>query len=261
MAGLPWIKVWTAVRDHPKVQRLERELGIKDGLGVVVRLWCWTADYHPGGEFPEADGVTAAKAARGDATKRSPADVLDAMVAAGLLDRVPGGLRVHDWDDMQTRHVEAEDRRKALAAERQARWRDRHSVTSNGSRNASRNGDVTDPIVTEREREREKERETENNPSPCPPVSVLPLGAGGGERTRLGPLGSELRKRVEEGIGHGLGPCTQARADVLEAAIEAHGGVDAAHAFIASTYRTGKSEPRTVGWLAEVLAPDSEARQ
>lgn len=157
MAGLPWIKVWTAVRDHPKVQRLERELGVKDGLGIVVRLWCWTADYHPGGEMPEADGNTAAKAARGDATKRSPDIVLAALVGSGLLDRIPGGFRVHDWDDMQTKHVEAEEHRRALAAERQARWRDRHGVTSNGKRNASRNGDVTHPSVTEREREIETE--------------------------------------------------------------------------------------------------------
>lgn len=161
MAGLPWIKVWTAVRDHPKVQRLEKELGVKDGLGIVVRLWCWTADYHPGGEMPEADGATAAKAARGDTTKRSPDAVLAALLAAGLLDRIPDGLRVHDWDDMQTKHIEADERRKALAAERQARWRDRHTVTSNGTRNASRNAEVTQASVTEKEREKEIKRETE----------------------------------------------------------------------------------------------------
>lgn len=168
MAGLPWIKVWTAIGQHPKVQRLERELGIKDALGVVVRLWCWTADYHPDGEIPEAHGLDGAKVARGDACRRTPADVLAILVSCSLLDRVPDGYRVHDWQDMQTVHVDAEEKRKALAAERQARYRERHGVvtdgngTRNGTRNASRNalrdGYVTHPGVTEREREKEIEK-------------------------------------------------------------------------------------------------------
>lgn len=154
MAGLPWIKVWTAVPSHPKVQRLERELGLKDGLGIVIRLWCWTADYSPDGDIPEADGLPAAKAARGEATRRAPDAVLASLVNVGLLDRIPGGYRVHDWHDMQTVHVEAEAKRRAQAAERQRNWRERHGVTTrNGLRNSLRNGDS----VTEKERERETE--------------------------------------------------------------------------------------------------------
>ena len=160
MAGLPWIKVWTAVPSHPKVQRLERELGLKDGLGVVIRLWCWTADYAPDGDFPEEDGHPAARAARGEATRRTLDAVLESLVNVGLLDRIPGGYRVHDWHDMQTVHVEAEAKRRAQAAERQRAWRERHGVTTrNGLRNALRNGDS----VTEKEREKERERETETD--------------------------------------------------------------------------------------------------
>jgi hypothetical protein len=154
MAGLPWIKVWTRVTGHPKVQRLERELGIKDALGVVVRLWCWTADYAPDGFIPESEGPTAARFACGDATRKPPTVVLEAMLTVGLLDRVPGGYRVHDWEEMQTTHVEAEEKRKAQAAERQKRYRERHG---DASRNASRNGDVTQSSVTEKEKEKEKE--------------------------------------------------------------------------------------------------------
>jgi hypothetical protein len=158
MAGLPWIKVWTRVAGHPKVQGLEREMGIKDALGVVIRLWAWTADYAPDGEIPEAEALNAAKYARGESCRKSPAAVLESLRVVGLLDRIPGGYRVHDWHDMQTVHVEAEEKRKAQAAERQRNWRARHGVTTrNGSRNELRNGDS----VTETEKEKETERETE----------------------------------------------------------------------------------------------------
>lgn len=122
MAGLPWIKVWTVIGAHPKVQRLEKVLGVRDALGVVVRLWCWTAEYHPGGDIPGDDIDAAARVARGDVTRR---DVIAAMCEVGFLDATPSGYRVHDWADMQTRHVEAEEKRKAQARERQRRHRTR----------------------------------------------------------------------------------------------------------------------------------------
>ena len=65
MAGLPWIKVWCVIGHHPKVQRLERELGLTDGLGVVIRLWCWTAEYYPDGDIPERDEESVGQAAGG----------------------------------------------------------------------------------------------------------------------------------------------------------------------------------------------------
>jgi hypothetical protein len=175
MAGLPWIKVWTVVGRHPKVQRLERELGLRDALGLVVRLWCWTADYHPDGEIPEHDADGMVADAIGDlaidaahVTHRN-ARVTQALVTAGFLDPVPGGYRVHDWQDMQTVHVEVEEKRKAQARERQARFRSKRSVT--GERDVTR--DVTRDSVTEMEREKEKERETTTPAAEDEPV-LLP---------------------------------------------------------------------------------------
>lgn len=181
MAGLPWIKVWTRVTGHPKVQRLERELGIKDALGVVVRLWAWTADYAPDGEIPTAEGVVAARFARGEATRRG--DVLDALVVVGFLDQTPTGYRVHDWDEMQTRHVEAEERRRTLGAKRQAEYRKRHGVTQgDASRNASRNGDVTPSNAGRVEGEGEGEgEETDRTVSLNSRSSFSPLARKGGE--------------------------------------------------------------------------------
>jgi hypothetical protein len=179
MAGLPWIKVWTRVTGHPKVQRLERELGIKDALGVVVRLWAWTADYAPDGEIPEAEGLNAAKAARGDATRRPLADVLWSLVDVGLLDRIPDGYRVHDWHDMQTVHVEAEEKRRAQGAERQRNWRARHEVTTrNGLRNALPNGDSVTEKETEKEKEKERETDQTVSGNSIPSLSSLIVSGG-----------------------------------------------------------------------------------
>lgn len=178
MAGLPWIKVWTRVTGHPKVQWLEKELRLKDGLGVVVRLWCWTADYAPGGEIPESEVVAAAKFARGEACRTALDGVIEALVTVGLLDRVPGGFRVHDWNDMQTTHVEAEEKRRSQAAERQRNWRARNGVTTrNGLRNALPNGDS----VTEKETEREKETETDHVVSLQPQIVSPSVHRKGGE--------------------------------------------------------------------------------
>jgi hypothetical protein len=151
MAGLPWVKVWTVIGEHPKVQRLERELGIKDALGVVVRLWCWTAKYYPDGDIPAADRDAVGRAARGDLALL-PSRVTQGCVTAGFLDAIPTGYRVHDWAEMQTTHVEAEEKRKAQSRERQAKYRERHGI---GNATVTRN--VTRDTVTETEKEKETE--------------------------------------------------------------------------------------------------------
>lgn len=198
MAGLPWFKVWSRVVGHPKIQWLERELKLKDGLGVAVRLWAWTADYAPDGEIPEAEAPTVAKFARGDATKAKPSVVLDALTRVGLLEPVPGGFRVHDWDEMQTAHVDAEEKRRAQAAVRQARYRERHG---NALRSALRDGEVTGQI-----REEGDQREKEKRESAIVSVSQ-PLPRGGlrlaGEEQDSPPLDSLalFRSELAERLG------------------------------------------------------------
>jgi hypothetical protein len=257
MAGLPWIKVWTVVGRHPKVQRLERELGVKDGLGIVVRLWCWTADFAPAGEFTDADAIDAAKVARGEATRRPVVDVLSALESVGLLDRIPNGYRVHDWDEMQTRHVEAEEKRRAQGAERQARYRERHG---NASRNASRNGDVTVTSVTrEEEEKREKKKVTV-----LAAAAVLPVRtAAAAKKTILGPKGALFVRACEKGLGHGLARLTSSEdADALEAAVAAHGGPQAARDFVAATCRARGEDfdPQSVKLLLSMLRDPPSAR-
>jgi hypothetical protein len=98
--------------------------------------------------------VTAVLFARGEVNRKPPAIWLASLTLVGLLDRTATGYRVHDWDEMQTTHVEAEEKRRAQARERQRRHRD-------GSRSVTR--DVTRDSVTEKEKEKEREKETEGD--------------------------------------------------------------------------------------------------
>ncbi len=147
MAGLPWIKVEVALPNHPKIERLEAELGIADGLGLVVRLWCWTAAYYPDGRIPKASSVTMARnALRGlgedDGSGNdpvTPAACVTALVRAELLDAEGDAFRVHDWDDYHAAHAD----KAAKNRERQARFREKRRTL------ASRDSDVTRDVTHE----------------------------------------------------------------------------------------------------------------
>lgn len=146
MAGLPWIKVWTEIGNHPKVQRLEKELGVPDALGIVIRLWCWTAAYHPDGDIPDSHVDAMGRAAKGE-LDLGVTPVTLGCVTAGFLEPIPGGYRVHDWRDIQEVHVEAAEKRKAQARERQRKFREKHSVTDQRdvTRDVTRDKSVTSP--------------------------------------------------------------------------------------------------------------------
>lgn len=98
-----------------------------------------------------------------------------------------------------------------------------------------------------------------------PNRTVLPMPASrrAGEQLRLGPLSTELRRRVETGLNHGLIPCGQADADELERLIAHHGGMEPAIGFVAATIRKRDADPQSMAWLLTVLRPSTNhgARQ
>ena len=177
MSGLPWIKVWTLVARHPKVQRLEKETGLRDALGHVIRLWCWTADFAPDGyiSHEQADAMLTFSRAGTPVAKQK---LCHGFVTAGMLDPVPTGYRVHDWHDMQTTHVDAEEKKKLQARERQAKHR---------ARNAQVTRDVTRDVTQHETRdsvtqiEIEKEIETDRAVSLNSRSSIPSLGVVRGE--------------------------------------------------------------------------------
>lgn len=270
MAGLPWIKVAVVLPGHPKLQMLEKFLGVADGLGVLVRLWCWTATYYPAGEFPASAASTMEKVAAADLSityarmpmgmetggPPQPGDVTDALVSSGWLDPMPGEVeryRVHDWDDFQSAHADKATREKEQIRERVRKFRNRKrnassTVTGNAAETVTGNG-----VTAEREREREKEKEKE---IPGSNVSRIPAPRRDGG-TKLGPLGLKLIQAVEQGLNRGLLPLkTQAEADDFEALVTKH-GVDEAYQFVAATCRRRDADPQSVAWVAKILSPSA----
>jgi hypothetical protein len=148
MSGLPWIKVAVVLPGHPKLQALEKFLQVEDGLGMLVRLWCWTANYYPDGEIPRSalggmERVVAADlsitygSTMGGAIEAGgpprPGDVTEALVSSGWLDPLtPDGdrYRVHDWSDFQEAHADKAEREKAQIRERVRKFRNRKKNNS-----------------------------------------------------------------------------------------------------------------------------------
>lgn len=165
MAGLPWIRVEVILPHHPKVERLEKELGIEDGLGMLVRLWCWTASYYPNGEIPGSAEETLARVVAGPLAARDVTlPVTQALVTCGLLDRRAAGYAVHDWQDFQVAHVEHAEKKRAQNAERQRRFRGRNAhITRDITRDVPRDGNAPSRGRGE-ERRGEKRREEKKKP-------------------------------------------------------------------------------------------------
>lgn len=91
-----WIESHTALREHPKLKRLARLLGInrRDATGLLHWLWWWAMDYAPDGDlsaYTEAD-IADGLDWDGDAKK-----LIAALREAGFIDKKE--LKLHDWED------------------------------------------------------------------------------------------------------------------------------------------------------------------
>lgn len=174
---MPWARVDADFPQHPKLAKLREALRSPLAEVYVVRLWCWTLKYAPGGDLtPFSNAAVAAGCGyRGDADR-----FVDALVSAGFLDVTPVPGRdaltrregdatvVHDWFE----HSGKYETDTASGRERVRRFRERQRV---------QNGDVT---ITQRP---EVKRSEEKDP-PLPPH-------GGDQHT----VGRRTRRRSPRG--------------------------------------------------------------
>lgn len=89
-----WIESHAALRDHPKLKRLARSLGIsrREATGLLHWLWWWAMDYAPDGDLTD---YTADDIADGVDWDGDPDKFITALRDAGFLD----GQMLHDWDE------------------------------------------------------------------------------------------------------------------------------------------------------------------
>lgn len=125
---MAWIASDQKNRDHPKIIRAARALGISKVtmIGHTHLLWYWALDYAQDGELSAFDAADIAEAAEwtGDPDLFIAALVESAKIGdkPGLLEYVNGILTIHDWHDyagklIDRRREDAERKRISRGAD------------------------------------------------------------------------------------------------------------------------------------------------
>ena len=103
-----WAKLDDELLNHPKIDLAGQRIGLNGAaiaMGFYAIALMWTNKYLTDGFLPMTtiDGFRYV-------TK--PRAVADALVFAGLLEKVDGGFRIHDFDEWNPSAKEIKQRRK-----------------------------------------------------------------------------------------------------------------------------------------------------
>ena len=121
----PWFQVFADLPGHIKISKLRDGMKLKnryEAVGLIVCIWSWAAVHAPSGELTGASAQDLADAA---GWRKSAKTLLEALVAAGFLDREGDSLILHDWDGHQGMLQDALSRARKKAADRQRAYRER----------------------------------------------------------------------------------------------------------------------------------------
>ena len=121
----PWIQVYSNLAGHKKTCHLRDSLGFSanyQAVGVVVCLWSWVAVNAPDGDLK---GYSARDIADAVGYRKSPAKLLDALVAAGFVDRDANTFRIHGWEEHAALLMDAAAQQRKNTRERVQRYRER----------------------------------------------------------------------------------------------------------------------------------------
>ena len=138
---LPWVQVYSSLREHHKIDDLADELKLKtryEAIGLVVSLWLWAVNNALDGDISKYRPRAIAEAVgwRGNA-----AGFVDAMVKVGLLDRDGDTLYIHDWLEYTSLYVEKEITRKERDRVRASEYRKRKRERDESESSQERHGD------------------------------------------------------------------------------------------------------------------------
>lgn len=128
---IPWIQVYSNLAQHPKTFALAQGLALQGeqlspsvmATGMLVGIWSLCAQSAPDGRLHESASAALAAAA---GWQGSPETLVDALLAAGLLDREEGSmLHIHNWDNYAILLIDQVQQRKSKTRERVRRYRAR----------------------------------------------------------------------------------------------------------------------------------------
>jgi len=144
---MAWIESHQELSGHPKKDRLcellfgetvvPDDVADSAAIGILHRLWWWAVDYAPDGSLVK---FTDRQIARGCRWNGDPKHFVASLIEAGFID---ADRRLHDWDEYGGRLLEQRERYRAANAERQRRYRARHSTDTQSTVTRDITGDMT----------------------------------------------------------------------------------------------------------------------
>lgn len=182
VSGLPWIKLYGNVLEHPKSDMLEAELGVERAWTHVVELWLWASKVRPDGVL---GGMSDAVIAKRSGWSGDAEAFVAALMATGWLteERVLVG-----WDEHQGAH-----KRKV------ERDRERRKPKPDASPSGTSAKPARVPSGTSAKPEGESEMEIEKEIPPTGGVGGEPSAPAPKPPKQRGPTWDELMAQDHEG--------------------------------------------------------------
>ena len=178
---MAWIELHDNLPDHPKTLAVARALDMDKDMvvGKLCRLWTWCLANREDGLLALEDGETLCEVMRftGGAKKLMQALCTPPKGGeAGFIEPVPGGYRLHGWEERTGLLMETRARKRAQTMERTRRYRERRKEQvsqggGDGDAAVTRHCDAgCDAAVTQ------CDAPTEPNPTEPNPTEPNPLG-------------------------------------------------------------------------------------
>lgn len=247
MAGLPWFEMDVDFHEHPKARALQAALKEPLADAYLARLWAYCYR-HATDRFPEdSAALVIEEAAR---WKGKPGVLFEALLKSRSLDRDGTEVVVHGVKERLAPHLAKRER----DAENARLRRDGVARTSRRRRGDTEATPHEHPgdVAGDKDKDRDKDKIASEGSAASP--APARTQRAGGEGTKLGPLGTEVRAYCSAGLGYSLTPCDQARADRLEQLVEHFGGVQPAVDYVARTCRKRDVKPQSLSLVVDMLA-------
>jgi hypothetical protein len=212
-AGLDWLKVSVDLADHKKSLHLAALLNEPLAFAYLIRLWSWCGKGNAmdgiirgmsaecprnvrgmSADVPWNVLVESAVAWRGDSGQ-----LADALVTAGWLDPIEGGVKVHDWDEHAGAFIQKAEKERA---------RKRAKRNGNPPRNV-RGMSAECPRTRLQERERERERERKEDLSAVADATAPVADLCHAVDSSPGPTPADLQRLWNETAGSALPRCRE----------------------------------------------------
>src|SRR5690349_23124357 len=93
-----YVELHDGVRDHPKILKLARDLGVPNvvALGHMCSLWTWALRMAPDGDLGSFDVEDIEIGAQ---WAGAPGMFVSSAISRKLLDKTEFGFVVHDWSE------------------------------------------------------------------------------------------------------------------------------------------------------------------